>query len=251
MATTQAAISASDAIAYESHRSRAAGRGWDGRGAIVRSPLWSRAYPTPVAAAFSSSAPERTCRRGAAAPDTYGPPRYDPMVDRARRGENSGEPLSSTRSKPSPRSSAPRPLRRVGESSLWVLVIGLLNYLWLWRRRRLYLLVITIPVVAFATSLALFGYSAVAHGFGTRSRVRSLTLLDQKANSAVTMSRLSLYSGLAPSGGLTFSPETAVYPIWPPDTSFDSGVLASAPPVASRGRGERSRSIRHTKRRGG
>jgi hypothetical protein len=109
--------------------------------------------------------------------------------------------------------------------TLFTIVIGPLNYLWLWRQRRLYLLVITIPLVAFATSLALFGYSAVAHGFGTRSRVRSLTLLDQKANSAVTMSRLSLYSGLAPSGGLTFSPETAVYPIWPPDMSFDSGVL--------------------------
>ena len=107
--------------------------------------------------------------------------------------------------------------------TLFTLVIGPLNYIYLWKRRRLYLLVFTIPIIAFATSLALFGYSAVAHGFSTRSRLRSLTLLDQQAGASVTLNRLSLYSGLAPSGGLTFSPQTAVYPIWPPRGGFTSG----------------------------
>lgn len=109
--------------------------------------------------------------------------------------------------------------------TLFTIVIGPLNYMYLSRKGRLYLLVVTIPVTALATSLALFGYSAVAHGFSTRARVRSLTLLDQRANTAVTTSRLSLYSGMAPSGGLRFSTDTVVFPVWPPEEGFDSGVI--------------------------
>ncbi len=109
--------------------------------------------------------------------------------------------------------------------TLFTVVIGPLNYIYLWKRRRLYLLVFTIPLIALATSLALFGYSAVAHGFSTRSRMRSLTLLDQQAGTTVTLNRLSLYSGLAPSGGLTFSPQTAVYPVWPPRGGFETGQV--------------------------
>lgn len=109
--------------------------------------------------------------------------------------------------------------------TLFTVVIGPLNYMYLWKRSRLYLLVVTIPLTAFATSLALFAYSAMAHGFATKARVRSLTLLDQRANTAVTTSRLSLYSGIAPSGGLRFGPETAVFPIWPPSEGFSSGVV--------------------------
>jgi hypothetical protein len=35
----------------------------------------------------------------------------------------------------------------------------------------------------------LVGYSVAAHGFGIRSRIRSLTVLDQKSHSAVTVAR--------------------------------------------------------------
>ena len=102
-------------------------------------------------------------------------------------------------------------------------VIGPLNYLVLWKRKQLYLLVVSIPVIAFVTSLSLFGYSAVAHGFGTKSRARSLTVLDQKSKTAVTISRIALYAGLAPSRGLRFSRDTAVYTIWPQSQEFESG----------------------------
>jgi hypothetical protein len=107
--------------------------------------------------------------------------------------------------------------------TLFTVVIGPLNYIYFWKRRRLYLLVFTIPLIALATSLTLFAYSAIAHGFSTRSRMRSLTLLDQQAGASVTLDRLSLYSGLAPSSGLTFSSSTAVFPIWPPQGQFQSG----------------------------
>ncbi len=107
--------------------------------------------------------------------------------------------------------------------TLFTAVIGPLNYFVLWKRKQLYLLVVSIPVIALVTSLSLFGYSAVAHGFGTKSRVRSFTVLDQKSKTAVTTARIALYAGLAPSHGLRFSPETAVYTIWPMSQTFESG----------------------------
>jgi hypothetical protein len=109
--------------------------------------------------------------------------------------------------------------------SLFTLVIGPVNYIWLWKRKQTWLLVLTIPVLAFATSATLFAYSTLAHGFGIKSRARSLTLLDQKSNTAVTTSRVALFAGLAPSGGLKFSPETAVYPVRPTGQEFNTGLV--------------------------
>ena len=109
--------------------------------------------------------------------------------------------------------------------TLFSIAIGPVNYIYLWKHKRLYLLVVTIPIIAIATSLALFGYSAIAHGFHTRSRVRSVTFLDQRTNTAVSTSRVSLYSGLAPGRGLQFSRDSAVYPIWPSDRTFESGAV--------------------------
>ncbi len=109
--------------------------------------------------------------------------------------------------------------------TLFTIVIGPLNYLWLWKKRRLYLLVLTIPLLALATSLGLFTYSAIAHGFSTKSRARTMTFIDQKSNTAVSIGRVALFAGLSPRGGMRFSPETAVYPIWPENTGFDSGTV--------------------------
>lgn len=109
--------------------------------------------------------------------------------------------------------------------TLFTITIGPLNYFLLWKRKRLYFLIVTIPAIALATSLALFGYSAVAHGFGIKSRGRSFTLLDQRTNTAVTTTRLALFAGMAPSEGLRFSPETAVYTVWPRARDFENGTV--------------------------
>jgi len=109
--------------------------------------------------------------------------------------------------------------------TLFTLVIGPVNYILLRRRKQLFLLVVTIPAIALLTSVMLFSYSAIAHGFGIKSRVRSVTVLDQKSRTAVAMSRLALYAGLAPSDGLKFSPETAVFTIWPDASGFESGTV--------------------------
>jgi len=96
----------------------------------------------------------------------------------------------------------------------FTVVIGPLNYFFLKRRRQLYLLVVTIPAIAFLTSCALFAYAAFSDGFGVTSRTRSLMVLDQRTKTAVTLSRSALYAGVAPTSGLKFTSETAVFPIW-------------------------------------
>lgn len=106
--------------------------------------------------------------------------------------------------------------------SLFTFVIGPLNYFVLARKKKLNLLVVTIPAIAVVTSLCLFGYSALSHGFSVKSRVRSLTLIDQGNNKAVTTARLALYAGMAPSEGLSFSPLTAVMPIRGDGELFES-----------------------------
>lgn len=106
--------------------------------------------------------------------------------------------------------------------SLFTFVIGPLNYFVLVRKKKLNFLVVTIPVIAVVTSLFLFGYSALSHGFSVKSRVRSLTFIDQGNNKAMSTARLSLYAGMTPSTGLSFSPSTFVMPIRASGEEFES-----------------------------
>jgi hypothetical protein len=109
--------------------------------------------------------------------------------------------------------------------TLFALAIGPVNYWFMWKRKQLYMLVVSIPAIAFFTSCALFGYGMVADGFGVRSRLRSLTVLDQHARTAVSYNRIALYAGLTPSAGLSFSPDTAVLPIWRDFATFTGGAI--------------------------
>ncbi len=109
--------------------------------------------------------------------------------------------------------------------TIFAIVIGPLNYFFFWRRKQLYLLIVTIPIIALMTSLSLFGYSIVAHGWGVKSRIRSVTFLNQQSNTAVSTARVALFAGMAPSGGLQFSPRTAVYPLWKTLDEFSEGTI--------------------------
>lgn len=111
--------------------------------------------------------------------------------------------------------------------TLFVVLIGPVNYWVLRRCGRLYLFLFTVPAAALITSAGLLGYALVADGLASRLRGRSLTHLDQRAGEAVRLARLSYYTGLAPSGGLEFSDDTVVVPL----------VLdAAAGPFRGRGR---------------
>lgn len=97
--------------------------------------------------------------------------------------------------------------------SLFVIGIGPVNYFMLKRKKRLYLLLVTVPLGAGLVTTALMNYALISDGLGTRVRVRSFTELDQRIGQAVAWSRQTYYAGLAPSGGLSFPEDAAVYPI--------------------------------------
>lgn len=99
--------------------------------------------------------------------------------------------------------------------TLFAIGIGPLNYWLLKRRNKLPWLLVTVPVAAAATTLLLFSYGVLADGFDTRIRARSITVLDQRAGTAASWARLSYYAGIAPRQGLTFSDDTAMYPVRP------------------------------------
>jgi hypothetical protein len=56
-------------------------------------------------------------------------------------------------------------------------------------------------------------YGLFSDGFSTRLRAQTITRLDQRTREAATWSRLSYYAAFAPRDGLTFSDQTAIYPI--------------------------------------
>ena len=97
----------------------------------------------------------------------------------------------------------------------FVITIGPLNY-WLLRRwKRLYLLLITVPLGAAVVTGCLLLYALVSDGLATRTRLRSFTEINSTEGTAVSWSRQSYYAGLAPSGGLIFPKQAAVYAIDP------------------------------------
>jgi hypothetical protein len=109
--------------------------------------------------------------------------------------------------------------------TLFSVVIGPVNYVYLSRKKMLWLLLFTVPALALTTTVLLVGYSVAAHGFSIKSRVRSLTVLDQRHRTTVTMARLALFAGVAPSNGLRFSPDTAVYPVIPTTNEPTGGFV--------------------------
>ncbi|QDT68578.1 hypothetical protein MalM25_15010 [Planctomycetes bacterium MalM25] len=99
--------------------------------------------------------------------------------------------------------------------TLFVLVVGPLNYWLLWRQRQLHLLVITAPLGALVVTLGLVAYAAVSDGFGVKARARSVTLLDQTAGEAASWSRVTHYAATAPAQPATIPADTAIYPVSP------------------------------------
>ncbi|MCL4204340.1 MAG: hypothetical protein KJ000_17795 [Pirellulaceae bacterium] len=97
--------------------------------------------------------------------------------------------------------------------TLFVIVIGPVNYVWLRKWKRLYLLLVTVPVGAALVTLALMNYALLTDGLGVRVRVRSYAHLDQRTGQAASWSRQSYYAGLAPSRGMQFPATAAFYPL--------------------------------------
>lgn len=106
---------------------------------------------------------------------------------------------------------------------LFAVLIGPVNQFVLRRRGRQALIVLTTPIIAAVFILLLGAYVVVGEGFAVRGRALSLTLLDQTSGQAVSRASMSLYAaGRAPSGGLRFARDQAVFPT-PTDTAPPTG----------------------------
>jgi len=93
-------------------------------------------------------------------------------------------------------------------------VIGPLNYFYLWRKRQQVLLVATVPLISLLFIGVLAGYAFLGEGLAVRGRGATFTLLDQTTRHAATRASVSLYAGgIAPSGGLTFPAQFAIFPL--------------------------------------
>jgi hypothetical protein len=97
--------------------------------------------------------------------------------------------------------------------TLFVIILGPVNYYVLRRLGKLNLTVLTVPAGALLVTSALLLYALVADGLSVRARARSFTQLDQRNGEAACWSRLSYYAGLTPSGGLKFTEDTVVIPL--------------------------------------
>ncbi|HET9942208.1 MAG TPA: hypothetical protein VFR05_02640, partial [Terriglobia bacterium] len=98
--------------------------------------------------------------------------------------------------------------------TLFVALIGPLNYIYLWRRRRQVLMVLTVPLISAAFIVLLAGYGILSQGFDVKSRAVTFTVLDQNSKKAATRVSASLYpGGVTPSGGLRFPSDTAVFSV--------------------------------------
>lgn len=95
----------------------------------------------------------------------------------------------------------------------FAVVVGPLAYYYFARRKQLALLTLAVPAVSLATVVVLLTVATIQHGFGVRTRVRSMTAVDQRTGRAVTTTRQAVFAGTVPRRGLAFDRETAVYPL--------------------------------------
>ena len=96
--------------------------------------------------------------------------------------------------------------------TLFVVVIGPVNYYLLRRWGKLNLTVLTVPTGALFLTAALLLYALVSDGLSVRLRARSMTHIDQRRRSHVLVAALVLRRPV-PAGGIVFSEDTAVVPL--------------------------------------
>lgn len=97
--------------------------------------------------------------------------------------------------------------------SIFVIVLGPVNYAWLQRRNQLSMLIFTVPLGALLTIFSLVAYALLGDGVSTRVRNWSVTELDQRTGRGTSMSHQTYYAGIPPWNGLRFPADAAVYPV--------------------------------------
>lgn len=100
----------------------------------------------------------------------------------------------------------------MGLLTLFVILVGPIAYRKTSKAGRSHLMFVIAPVLALATTLAMFVYGIVADGFGTKARVRQITIVDGQSGDSFDRIRSTYFAGLRPSGGIEFSANAEVFP---------------------------------------
>lgn len=81
-------------------------------------------------------------------------------------------------------------------------------------------LLVVFPVIAIAGTTFMIVYASLHDGFGTHSRVRSMTILDPNSDKGICVSRQVMFSGLTPREGLSFNSDSEVWQIDPYEQEY-------------------------------
>ena len=102
----------------------------------------------------------------------------------------------------------------MGLLTVFVVLVGPVAYRSTAKRGRTYLMFLIAPVLAVFTTISMFAYGIVSDGFGTSIRVRQLTWVDSRSQSAGERTQSTYFAGLRPAEGLRFdsSAEVVRYP---------------------------------------
>jgi hypothetical protein len=92
--------------------------------------------------------------------------------------------------------------------TLFVVLIGPVNYFYFKNRKKLNWLLITVPAGALAITGLLLSYTLYKDGIGVRTWSQSYTILDQIQKQAATRQQFTLFAGITPGDGLRFRDQT-------------------------------------------
>lgn len=91
--------------------------------------------------------------------------------------------------------------------TLFVILIGPVNYFYFKKKKKLNWLLITVPAGALAITGLLLAYTLLKDGVGVRTWSQSYTVLDQVQKHAATRQQFCLFAGITPGDGLRFGPQ--------------------------------------------
>ncbi len=128
---------------------------------------------------------------------------------------------------------------------VFAIAIGPVNLLVLHKLKKRIWMLWTVPLIAILTSLVVFSYALYTEGFHSNSRIRSITILNQKLDTATTIGLDGFYCPLTPSGGLRYDIQTELTPLgfdqyrgrrtrtidWTSDQHLESGWIAGRIPT--------------------
>jgi len=80
----------------------------------------------------------------------------------------------------------------------FAVLVGPVSHFYLKRRRKQLLMLVTIPAFGLGFTALILGYGLFSEGFGIKGAQRSITLLDQSTQEALTYTSRTLFAGLSP-----------------------------------------------------